>query len=81
MVARLEREISEEETDNPYRRNMQACLDCIKTYGYPIPGYVIWVFDGVVRCQKKNEAREFCKTIPGYLDRRHECVWLVSSPF
>ncbi|KAH8781050.1 hypothetical protein F5883DRAFT_539251 [Diaporthe sp. PMI_573] len=81
MMARLEREISEEGTDNPYRRNTQACLDWVKTYGYPNPGYEIWVFDGVVRCQKKEEAREFCKTIPDYFSRIHECVRVISPQY
>lgn len=79
MMTRLEMDIAEEETDSPYKKNMQACLDWIRKYGYPIPSYEIWAFDGVVRCQKKNEAREFRNTIPDYSDRRHECATVVSG--
>lgn len=63
-ITALERRVSEEETDTSYGRNIRACLDWIKTYGYSIPGYVIWAFDGVVRCQTKDEAAVLCKTIP-----------------
>lgn len=78
IVAALERHISEEETDTSYRQNIQACLDWLKTYGYPIPGYVMWAFDGVVKCQTKDEAAASYKTIPGYFDRRYECFRVVS---
>lgn len=76
-IRALERGISEE-TNTTYRQNIQACLDWVKLYGYPIPGYIIWAFDGVVRCQTKHEAVISCKAIPDYLDRRHECIRVVS---
>lgn len=79
MITRLEMDIAEEHTNSPYRQNLQVCLDWIKKYGYPTPSYEIWAFDGIVRCQKKDEAREFRNTIPDYSDRNHECARVVSS--
>lgn len=42
---------------------------------------MIWAFDGVVRCQTKDEAAVSCKTIPDYFDRRHESIRVVSDSF
>lgn len=39
--------------------NMQACLGWLKEYDCPAHKNQIWAFDGVVRCQKTEEAFKF----------------------
>lgn len=77
IIDGLERRISEG-TDEYPRENLQACLGWVKEYGYPIPRHEIWAFDGIARCQKKEEAAKSRNTIPGSFQRRHECYAIVS---
>lgn len=77
IIDGLERRISEG-TDEYPRENLQACLEWVKEYGYPIPRHEIWAFDGIATCQRKEDTAKFRNTKPGFFERRHECYAIVS---
>lgn len=66
-------------TDERLCENMQACLGWLKEYGYPKQKCQLWAFDGVVRCQKIDDAYKVYATLPDFTDRRDECYAIVSS--
>lgn len=77
IIQGLERRILEGTEEYP-RENLQACLESVKEYGYPIPRHEIWAFDGIARCQKKEDAAKSRNMIPGFFDGRKECFAMVS---
>lgn len=68
-------------TDERLRENMQAVLGWLKEYGYPNQKCQLWAFDGVVRCQKIDDAYQVYATLHDFTDRRDECYAIVSSHF
>lgn len=48
------------ETDQQSRDNMEACLEWVRSHGYPLPGYfMVWAACGIATCTTRGEFSRF----------------------
>lgn len=48
------------ETDRQSRDNMEACLEWVRSHGYPSPGYsMVWAACGIATCTTQGEFSRF----------------------
>ncbi|KAH9990893.1 hypothetical protein F4779DRAFT_609852 [Xylariaceae sp. FL0662B] len=77
IIDNTEKELSRE-PNQCRRQNMQACVEWIKTHGYPEENYNVWGIDAQVKCQT-HEGFKHTWAANGYAPRRDE-AYVVPAP-